>query len=323
MRDAVTWEDKMRVYSQLIKENGASMVGAQVGLGGNATAWNVALKGDKNFPGEAGRAALDAKRSELRTKLEQDPSGARAIFQEAQRTLAELTARRAAVADASRYTDLPDGLRDEQLKLIDKHIGDFEFIRSTASQEAIKALPGEDIGAVEGRAAAKDGYKDGEHAAEGADLARLRDQLAVKEAAIKTIDPKILEAITSVMDAEGHTRNMPAGTREFREEHRASYQEHWNMASDINDRQSAMAPKADTLRSKMLESTSPADQKSTADALLALLTDRLALLEVLLSQVTSAAEALKPITTDSAIAKHPAFWAGIAGDTFPDGSSDD
>ena len=59
----------MRVYSRFVKENGARMVGAQVGLGGDATAWTLELKGDKNFPGPKGRAELDRQRAALRDRL--------------------------------------------------------------------------------------------------------------------------------------------------------------------------------------------------------------------------------------------------------------
>ncbi len=317
MREAKTREDKMRVYSKLVKERGAAMVGAQVGLGGDATAWNVELKGDKNFPGEAGRAALDGKRAELKAKLHGDPANARAVVGEVQRTLDELQARRTAVADHTRYTDLPDGLRDEQLKLIDKHISDFEFIRHAASQEAIKGAPGETIETVRGRMADQHGYKDAEHSAEGAEMARLRDRIADKEAAIKELDPTILEAINAVMQAESHMLNMPPGFAGFAREHRASYNEHWGRGVDINDRQMAMAPKADALRTKLLEYLSPAERKATAEALLAQLNDRLTLLQVLHGEVVAAAEALKPITTARGFARHEGFWAGITGDDPP------
>ena len=298
------------------------MVGAQVGLGGNGTAWNVALKGDKNFPGEAGRAALDAKREELVRGLQTDPSTASAKFSEVQRTLDELHARRDAVADRERYTDLPDGLRDEQLKLIDKHISDFELVGHSAAQEAIKLAPGESIETVRSRLADEQGYKDAEHSADGADMARLRDQIADKEAAVKELDPKILEAINAVMQANSHMLNMPSGFGGFALEHKASYNEHWSAAVDINDRQMAMAPKADALRKKLLEYLSPTERKSTAEALLTQLNDRLTLLGVLHDDILSAAEALKPITNERGFTGHGDFWSGVTGDATPQEGDD-
>ena len=323
MRDAQTREDKMRVYSQLVKERGAAMVGAQVGLGGDATAWNVQLKGDKNFPGEAGRVALDAKRKDLSGRLQGDPAHARAVVNEAQQTIDELQARRNAVADHSRYTDLPDELRDEQLKLIDKHLSDFEFVRHQAAQEAIKAAPGETVEAARGRLADQHGYTDAEHSAEGAEVARLRDRITDKEAAIKAIDPLDQEAINAVQQAHSHMLNLPPGYGEFAQEHSAAYNLHWDTGVDINDRQMAMAPKADALRLKLLEYLSPADKKTTAEALLAQLDERLTLLNVLYGELVSAAEALKPITNARGFARRDAFWAGITGDAQPWASGDD
>jgi hypothetical protein len=318
MRDAATKEDKLRVYSRLVKERGAAMVGAQVGMGGDATAWNVELKGDRNFPGAAGEAELDRKRAQLKEQLGHNPAGARSVASDAQRTLDDLAARRNAVADHKRYTDLPDGLRDEQLKQIDKHIADFELIRHKAAQEAVKAAPGETIETVRGRLAEKHGYKNAENSAEGADMARLRDQIADREGAIKELDPKILEAITAVQQAEPHVLSVPPGFGDFARQHRALYNMHWAIGVSINDRQMGMAPAADALRMKLLEYLSPADKKTTGEALLAQLKERLTLLGALYGEVVAAAEALKPITTARGTARHEKFWAGVKSDPTPE-----
>lgn len=324
MRAARTKEERLRVYSKLVKENGARMVAAQVGLGGDATAWNVELKGDKNFPGADGRAELERRRAALKQRLRGDPTSARAVAAEAQQVLDELEARRKAVADESRYTDLPEGLREEQLKLIAQHIEDFTFIRHAASQEAVKAVPGEKIEDVRGRMSDKKGYKGAENTAEGAEMARLRDRIADAEARIKEIDPRILEAINAVMKAESHTIVMPSGFGDFARQHRADYNLHWDAGSNVNDRQMAMAPKADELRMKLLEYLAPADRIATAKALLSQLEDRLKLLKVLLGEVMAAAEALEPITTAKGKAGHEPFWAGVKSDATPgaDGGSD-
>ena len=317
MRAARTKEDRLRVYSKLVKENGARMVAAQVGLGGDATAWNVELKGDRNFPGADGRAELERRRAALKERLRGDPTSARAVAAEAQQVLDELEARRNAVADKSRYTDLPEGLRDEQLKLIAKHIDDFTFIRHAASQEAVKAVPGETIEDVRGRMSDKKGYRSAENTAEGAEMARLRDRIADTEARIKEIDPRILEAINAVMSAESHTILVPPGFGDFARQHRADYNLHWDSGSNINNRQMAMAPKADELRMKLLEYLAPADRIATAKALLSQLEDRLKLLGVLLGEVMAAAAALKPITTARGMAGHEPFWAGVKSDPTP------
>ena len=46
-KNAKTQDDKMRILSQLIAENGAQAAGGLVAGGGNGLAWNLELKGDK------------------------------------------------------------------------------------------------------------------------------------------------------------------------------------------------------------------------------------------------------------------------------------
>ena len=47
-RDAKSQDEKLRIYSELVKDNGAQMLGGQVGM--TSVAWNLELKGDDNFP---------------------------------------------------------------------------------------------------------------------------------------------------------------------------------------------------------------------------------------------------------------------------------
>lgn len=319
MRTAKTREDKMRIYSELIKERGAGMVGAQVGLGGDPLAWSLELKGDRNFPGPAGRAALEGRRSELKARLGKDQATARGIVSDAQRTLDELRARRIAVADEERYTDLPDGLRDQQLKLIDKHISDFEFIRHQALRAALKgeapAKPDAKAGAKPGEAAG--GYKNDKEAAESADMLKLRTQIDAKETGIGAIDPRISRLVNAIKQASRHTVNVDPRYGGWVLAHRATYNEHWGMGVDINDRQFAMAPRIDALRQQVLEHLFESDRKAAAQQLVKLLTDRLDLLETLHIHLVSAAEALKPITTEKGMKGYPRFWGSIKGDEPP------
>jgi hypothetical protein len=323
MREARTKEDKMRVYSELVKERGAAMVGAQVGLGGNATAWNLELKGDKNFPGAAGRAALDQARDALKSRLAKDPAAAAGVVKEAQQTLDELRARRLAVADRERYTDLPDGLRDEQLKVIDGHITQFEFIRHQALRKAVKREAGSQPDPSKDGSADKGGYRNDRTAAESAEMVRLRAQIDQKETAITALDPRILRAIDAVTRASKHTVNVPNVFAGWVLSHRADYNLHWNIGITINERQSALAPKIDALRQRLIEALFAVDRKAAAEALLAQLTDRLALLEVLHAEVISAAAALKPTTTANGIKGYPKFWGSINGDQPPWGGGGD
>jgi hypothetical protein len=316
MREAKTREDKMRVYSELVKEHGVKMVGAQVGLGGDATAWTLELKGDKNFPGAAGRAELEGRRAALKERL-RDPAGARAVVKDVQQVLDELRARRLAVKDETRYTDLPGGLRDQQLKLIDKHISDFEVIRHKALRAAVKGEAPVKPDAAKGGPADQGGYRNDQNAAESADMVRLRTEIDRKETAISALDPRINRAIYAVTQASKHTANVPSSYAGWVMAHRASYSQHWEIGISLNERQVAMAPKIDALRQKLLEDLFAVDRKAAAEALLAQLTDRLSLLEALHMEVIGAAEALKPTTTANGMKGYPRFWGSIKGDEPP------
>ena len=59
-RKAATTDERMRILSEIFKENGARAAGGMVRYGGRfALAWTLELKGDENFPAteEARRAA--------------------------------------------------------------------------------------------------------------------------------------------------------------------------------------------------------------------------------------------------------------------------
>jgi hypothetical protein len=253
----------------------------------------------------------------LRQKLKSDPKQAGSVAKDAQATLTELAARRAAVADRKRYTDLPDGLRDQQLKLIDKHVADFELIRHQAAKEAVKVAPGEKIEDVRKRMGAKGGYGNDKDAADAAAIARLRDQITAKEAGIKAIDPKIKDAINALEYARKSTVNTPPGYADWVKAKRADFNLYWDLASNLNDRQSAMAPKGDELRMKLLDDQPAASLKATAQALLALQTDRLGWLEAMYSNLLSAGGALKPITTEKRLQYYPKFWGRVQADARP------
>jgi hypothetical protein len=120
-----------------------------------------------------------------------------------------------------------------------------------------------------------------------------------------------------VQRAQSHTLNMPRAYYGFAMQHRADYSLHWKIGIDINERQMAMAPKANELRMRLLQDLAPPDAKATAAALLAQLTDRLSLLEALHMEVMAAAAALKPITSARGFASYPKWWAAIKADPNP------
>jgi hypothetical protein len=127
---AKTKSEKMLIYSRLVKEHGAGMVGGQVGM--SSLAWNLELKGDANFPGEAGRERLNELAKNLRAQLATTPAAADAAIHTLDDELATLARRREQVGEHKNYTDLPDDLRNEQLTIIDGHITALRSVRNSA-----------------------------------------------------------------------------------------------------------------------------------------------------------------------------------------------
>ena len=72
-----------------------------------------------------------------------------------------------------------------------------------------------------------------------------------------------------------------------------------------------------------IDHATPADQKTSAATLHALISERMTLLQLLLNEVNSSAEALKPITTKKGMAGHEKYWAGIKADDLPESSQDE
>jgi hypothetical protein len=152
-RNAKTPADRMRIYSDYARENGARMLSGQVRSGSKPLAWNLELPGDPNFPGAAGRTELEDKQKSHRDKLGTDRTSGGAVADDAKQTLAKLKDRRSAVADTKRYTDLPDELRQEQVALVDDHIAKFEGVRSQSNSLAMRNDPNEDIATIRARTA--------------------------------------------------------------------------------------------------------------------------------------------------------------------------
>ena len=127
---AKTKNEKMLIYSRLVKEHGAGMIGGQVGM--SSLAWNLELEGDANFPGEAGRERLNELAKNLRAQVATTPATADAAIHTLDDELATLARRRKQVGEHKNYTDLPDDLRNEQLTIIDGHIAALRSVRNSA-----------------------------------------------------------------------------------------------------------------------------------------------------------------------------------------------
>jgi hypothetical protein len=142
-RNAKTEQDRMRIYTDYIQENGARMIGGQGRGGSKPLPWNLERPGDPNFPGAGGRAELDAKHQAARDQLASDHKSGAAVADSAKQEIAKLKERRKAVADKKKYTDLPDELRQEQVDLVDDHIAKFAGVQSQSLSLAMRVDPDE------------------------------------------------------------------------------------------------------------------------------------------------------------------------------------
>ena len=183
---ARTSRDKARMMTKLMTERGGQMAGGLMRSGAKKTDWMVELKGDPNFPGAAGRAKLDAEKKALSDGLKAAPTSGPAVARRAEEIIAALDKRREAVADKTKYTDLPTELRDQQLALIDLHKSQFSALRQTAIQGAMKSKPGEKIEDIQKRTTRRDWHKDLK--GDERTYAKLQDMVALKENERKEVD---------------------------------------------------------------------------------------------------------------------------------------
>jgi len=204
-KGAKTEDEKLRIYSAYVEKNGAQMLGAQVGI--TSTAWNLELKGDDNFPGERGRAKLNELRQRLSIQLQEKPDDAYHVAGEAKETLRKLDARFKAVSEKKNYTDLPDGLREEQLQVIRMHRNEFDQLRQRALSIAGQHDPNEKIEDVEKRATSPHGYD--RFDPQEVERIKLQDSMTLSTAAIT----KTRLAIRSASKAIAQVRTGPGAIR--------------------------------------------------------------------------------------------------------------
>ena len=97
-------------------------------------------------------------------------------------------------------------------------------------------------------------------------------------------------------------------------EQTASFKGRIATAYELDRRQSALKTTADGLREAWNNETDPDARITKLTALVACLDERLKLMTIQLYTVRQAAAAIKPITSEKAMATSPAFWADISGD---------
>jgi hypothetical protein len=200
-------DEQMRALGEWVADDGSKAVQSIERWSGKALDWDLELKGDKNFPGRAGRLELEARVHKLSTELAHAPGSAAAVAGQIDGEVAALEERRKAVHSSDKYTDLPDGLRQQQLRLIDQQIAAFESLRHRALIEGTKNKPGESANQIAAREAKAAGGQGGAGAAgpgnEGP-LGKLRDDIALADAAIAGYQKQNAEAIAAMVQALKH-----------------------------------------------------------------------------------------------------------------------
>ncbi len=302
LRRARTLDEKMTVYAELVKENGAQMLGGQVGMSNKA--WDLELKGDENFPGPSGRQQLREQRKALADTLKAKPPKADDVIRETGEVLARLQQRRAAVADPKRYTDLPDGLRKQQLALIDRHVEEFQSVRRNAQAVAMRSQP-------EGADGAK-----GVGAAPKADreTTKLQDRIHAAEVSSEALRSEIRTSSRALGDAIGSkgTTAIKVGTDAQVAQIQIALARSWIAQATATDKgQAALDPKITEVREAWTAADSRAARVAALTSLAQVLEERVRLMRQTIAAIREAGKAVFPITTRNAVSGHPEFWQSL------------
>jgi hypothetical protein len=244
-------------------------------------------------------------REALAMKLKTSPEAGAQVVREAQEVLNRLAARRKGVKDPAKYTDLPDELRKQQVALIDRHIYEFNQVRSNALMAAGKRDPNESIGAIRARLNRPDAYNRLEP--EKREMARLQDTVADLDAALNEIRQEIEIALEAVRRARVQD-NIPEKYKKHYMPSRYALRE----AEALYKQQEALDPKVLELRTQAFNAA-PQAQTEAWRQLAAAVANRQALRTLELSKIGDAGEELVPITTPESRrgAKYRGFWAPI------------
>ena len=304
-KDAKNRDDKQRILSDVFRNAGAGMAGGLVRSGGRfMLAWDLELKGDPNFPGPAGREKLAMQREELAKKLK-TPEAAAQVVRETQEVLNRLYARRKNVKDREKYTDLPNELRDQQVALIDRHMYEFNQVRSNALMAAGKRDPNESIEAIRARIKRPKAYDRLEP--EKREMARLQDKVADQDAAINEIRQKIEIALQAVRRARLQD-NIPEKYRKHYMPSRMALRE----ADAFHNQQAELSSKVEKLRAQAFSAADPQAQTEAWRQLEAAVSSRYRLLTLEIDKIKDAGAELVPITKpESRLPKYDDFWGPI------------
>jgi hypothetical protein len=296
LRAARTLDEKMTIYGELVKENGAGMLGGQVGM--SSKAWDLELKGDENFPGPAGRARLNQQRKALADALKVKPPKADDVISQTGDALARLQKRRDAVADNKKYTDLPDGLRKQQLTLIDGHMDEFRSVRRNAQALAMRQPDSADARAPKADPA----------------YTKLQKRVSDAEVSIGNLRTEIRTTSKALGDAIGSrgTTALRAGVDSGIAQVQIAAAKTWIASATSADKtQGALDPRIDQLREAWTAANPGKDKLAAITALAQVLDERVRLMQQVTFAIREAGKAVYPVTTRNAMTGNPAFWQSL------------
>lgn len=293
--DAVhAYENKLHDFKGKTPDEKRQILNGMVATGGGVAihdkkplAWDVELEGDKNFPGASGREELEHQLADCQARVK-DPKNAAAVLGEVDKTMNELAHRYVAIHDPSRYTDLPGELRAKVLDQLSRQLAQFRFLRQKAQMMSIKHGD-----AIKHAHDPKAGETNAEIVALQEKLVDLDSRCAMgTEAIVKAVNYPI----------HGHRAEFRAA--------KASAADSVVSSDHIDQRQLALDGEIDQARTAYLHT---ADQPGVAAKLLALTRDKVALLDAMLTHLTTAASGLLPYLQPKALAGFEEFWRLVDG----------
>jgi hypothetical protein len=228
------------------------------------------------------------------------------VVRETQDVLNRLWARRKSVSDEKNYTDLPKELRQQQVALIDRHMFEFNQVRSNALMAAGKRDPNESIDAIRARINKPDAYNGLDP--EKREMARLQDQVADQDASTNEIRREIAIALEAVRRARLQD-NIPKKYKKHYMPSRIALRE----ADAFHKQQAELGNKVEKLRAQAFNAAGSQAQTESWRQLEAAVSSRYGLLTLEIDKIKDAGTELVPITKPESRldAKYDEFWGPI------------
>jgi hypothetical protein len=309
---------KQRALAEMLKENGAGVAHAidYTNDAAGQLAWNVELKGDKNFPGEKGRAEHEAKIKAYAELMKISIGSPQVVVNQLQGEIASLEARRAAVADEKKYTDLPNKLRMMQLELIDSQIRELQAIRHPGLVELSKNNLGESNEDIAKRFGDEKGY---DHLPpHERELAKIQDEISMLDAELGKLESDNMlarRAISHAMDNYvDEDRAKEVGGRNRRD---AQEKLELGRLVDDNHRHRSIGYIDDMRAEFLMNMAQPNVAKAYGNSLRNALREEVVKAKEAGGYLRDSAHIQSKVNKDKSLhGKHATFWQGIEDDEF-------